>query len=156
MADLSVEIAQRIQSLVRGDVLAMSAYAVPDASDMVKLDAMENPFSWPGALREAWLNRLQTVDVNRYPDPEARLLCEKLRGVMGIADHHNLILGNGSDEIIQLLIQLVATDNAVVMAPDPSFVMFKNFNKAFKACRSLSSWVIFHLKFCQNEFKWES
>jgi histidinol-phosphate aminotransferase len=115
---------EQIKTLFRAEVLALSAYKVTDARGFIKLDAMENPFSWPEDIKQQWLKSLTDCALNRYPDPEARQLCLTLRQNNGIADEHGLILGNGSDEIIQMLLMALPT-GAGVLAPDPSFVMYK-------------------------------
>jgi histidinol-phosphate aminotransferase len=60
------------EDLVRPEVLALKAYHVPEAQGMVKLDAMENPYPLPDALRRELAEHLSRVDLNRYPDPTAR------------------------------------------------------------------------------------
>ena len=55
----------KIDKLVRPEIRAMTAYHVPAANDLIKLDAMENPWSWSAELRAAWLDALQTVEINR-------------------------------------------------------------------------------------------
>ena len=44
-----------IDRLVRPRIRALRAYHVPDASGLIKLDAMENPYTWPDELRREWL-----------------------------------------------------------------------------------------------------
>jgi len=39
----------------------MSAYKVADAHGLIKLDAMENPYTWPEDIKTAWLDVLKTV-----------------------------------------------------------------------------------------------
>ncbi len=111
--------------LVRPELRALSPYHVPDSSGLVKLDAMENPYSWPGDLRDQWLQQLSRVSVNRYPDPAARPLKSRLRDTMGIPQGADILLGNGSDEIIQLLAMAFAIPGRSVMAPEPSFAMYR-------------------------------
>ena len=93
-----------IARLIAPEVRALSAYAVADATGLVKLDAMENPYPWPPELKDEWIDRLRAVDVNRYPDPKAAPLKERLREVLDVPASADLLLGNGSDELIQLLI----------------------------------------------------
>jgi histidinol-phosphate aminotransferase len=121
---------QLVQQLIRSDVQEMQAYAVPDASGMEKLDAMENPFRFPPedapeSLKSEWQQALLDVSMNRYPDPGARDLVAAIRNHHQLGDDVDVLLGNGSDELIQLLIQAVASDDAVVLAPDPGFVMYR-------------------------------
>lgn len=102
----------------------MTAYAVPAADGLVKLDAMENPYGLPQALRREIGDAVAGAEFNRYPDPAAPALLKRLREVMAIGPEHGVLLGNGSDEIIHIIIQSVARPGAVVLAPRPSFVMF--------------------------------
>ncbi len=111
--------------LIRPEIRALSAYHVPDAQGLIKLDAMENPYGWPAELIDAWLARLRNVPLNRYPDPGAAQLKARLRATMTIPDGAGLILGNGSDELIQLLILALAGPGRTVLAPSPSFVMYR-------------------------------
>ncbi|MFP4294228.1 MAG: histidinol-phosphate transaminase [Halothiobacillaceae bacterium] len=115
----------RVAQWIRADIRAINAYHVPPAEGMIKLDAMENPNPWPGELSEAWLQRLRQVPVNRYPDPGARLLAERLRDHLGIAQGHSLLFGNGSDELIQIVMMALAEPGRVVMGTEPSFVMYR-------------------------------
>lgn len=114
-----------IETLVRPEIRALNAYHVPPAAGMVKLDAMENPYTWDAALKAAWLERLRAVDVNRYPDPQGTAVKAGLRQAMGIAAEYDLLLGNGSDEIIQLIVMALARPGAVVLAAEPAFVMYR-------------------------------
>lgn len=111
-------------NLFRPEILAMSAYHVADAANYIKLDAMENPYSWPETVQQAWLEQLKDCPMNRYPDPEAKALATALRHSNGIPEQSGLLLGNGSDEIIQILMMALATGSSV-LAPEPGFVMYK-------------------------------
>jgi len=107
--------------VIRGDIRTLRAYAVPDCHGMVKLDAMENPYILPAALRRSLARQLAQVEINRYPDAGHDALREKIAAHEGLqADQ--VILGNGSDEIIQML--LLATDQGPCAVPRPSFVMY--------------------------------
>ena len=112
------------KEIVREDVRAMKAYPVPQAEGLVKLDAMENPYGLPQALQREIAEAVSRVAINRYPDPTAPALVRRLRETMRIPPELDLMLGNGSDEIIHIIVQSVARRGAVVLAPRPSFVMF--------------------------------
>jgi histidinol-phosphate aminotransferase len=112
-------------SWVRPEIQALTAYHVPDPGNMIKLDAMENPYRWPEPLIDEWLDVLRQVELNRYPDPSARSLTERLKQVMQVPAGMQLVLGNGSDELIQMLALAVAERGRVIMAPDPTFVMYR-------------------------------
>lgn len=113
------------QDLLRPELANMHAYYVPDSDGFVKLDAMENPYSLPVELREKWASLLKSVELNRYPDPQANDLKQALRTQFSISDKHELIFGNGSDELIQMLALAIAKPDACVLTVTPSFSMYK-------------------------------
>ncbi|RDH88850.1 MAG: histidinol-phosphate transaminase [endosymbiont of Seepiophila jonesi] len=116
---------KKLNQWVRPEIRALSAYHVPDPGDMIKLDAMENPYTWPDELRREWLDLLAGVDVNRYPDPQAADLKARLRVSMSVPEGAEIILGNGSDELIQMLAMSVAAPGRTVLSVDPGFVMYR-------------------------------
>ena len=122
---MSNSIEKIVEDLIRPEIRALKAYHVPDATGLIKLDAMENPYSWPSGMRQAWLEALRKVALNRYPDPDARRLRERLRTALGVPQGMEVLLGNGSDELIQVILMAVARPNAVVLAPTPTFVMYE-------------------------------
>jgi histidinol-phosphate aminotransferase len=119
------EISQKVARLIRPEIQALKTYHVPDARGLIKLDAMENPYPWPEALKPAWLERLRAVDINRYPDPAATALKARLREALAVPSGAALMLGNGSDELIQIIVLALARPGAVVLAPVPTFVMYR-------------------------------
>ena len=113
-----------ISSLFRKEILSISAYKVAEAKGYIKLDAMENPYTWPDDIKEKWLDELKTCPINRYPDPEARKLVGVIRETNEIPEQSEILLGNGSDEIIQILL-MALSENSTVLSPSPGFVMYK-------------------------------
>ena len=112
------------QDLVRPEILALKAYPVAPADGMVKLDAMENPYTLPDALRRELAGVLARVEVNRYPTPSPQKLREAIARRMGVPRGMEILLGNGSDELIQMLITALARPGAKMMFPSPTFVMY--------------------------------
>ncbi|HVF64994.1 MAG TPA: histidinol-phosphate transaminase [Casimicrobiaceae bacterium] len=119
------DVRARVHSTIRSDVQALRAYDVAKASGLIKLDAMESPFALPEALRRRLAKRLASVPVNRYPDGPGDDVKDAIRRAMPVPDNAALILGNGSDELIQLITTAIAAPSACVLAPDPSFVMYR-------------------------------
>ena len=113
------------ESLVREEIRALTAYHVAPAEGMVKLDAMENPYRLPPELAAQMGARLADVAVNRYPDPSGARLKRRLRETMGIDPALDLVLGNGSDEILQMVSLALAKPGACVLALEPSFVVYR-------------------------------
>ena len=126
---MSKTISDSIKQWVRSDIRALSAYHVPPASDCIKLDAMENPHQWPESMVDEWLSLIKDVELNRYPDPSASALKERLRASMAVPNGADILLGNGSDELIQMILMALAGkdkngNNQTVLSVDPSFVMY--------------------------------
>jgi histidinol-phosphate aminotransferase len=119
------DIASRVARTLRPEILKGSAYHVPDKEGLIRLDAMENPYAWPDELRDAWLDSLRHLCVNRYPDPGAAELKDRLRRVLEIPADLALLLGNGSDEIIQMIALAAARPGAVLLSPEPGFAMYR-------------------------------
>ena len=113
------------ENLVREEIRALTAYHVAPAEGMVKLDAMENPYRLPAELAARMGERLADVAVNRYPDPSGAALKARLRETMRIDPALDLLLGNGSDEILQIVSLALAKPGASVLSLEPSFVMYR-------------------------------
>jgi histidinol-phosphate aminotransferase len=113
-----------IRSLIKEEVLAQKAYGVEHADCAVKLDANENPLAMPGPLRERFAARLASVSLNRYPEAGSPALAARFAQVFGVGANQ-VVLGNGSDELIQILCTAVARPGAEVMIPIPTFAMYR-------------------------------
>ncbi|HXF46294.1 MAG TPA: histidinol-phosphate transaminase [Burkholderiaceae bacterium] len=123
-----------VPSVIRDDVRALAAYHVADATGLVKLDAMENPYALPPELAQALGRRLSQVAINRYPPADPAPLKAKLARAFGVPAGMRVMLGNGSDELIHLIIQACARPGATVLSPWPSFVMYE-LSARFDGCR---------------------
>ena len=114
-----------VEHWVRPEIRALSAYHVQPATGLIKLDAMENPYTWPADLRDDWAALLRAVNVNRYPDPSAAALRERLADAMSVPSGMRLLLGNGSDELIQMIAMSLAGPSRSLLSVDPGFVMYR-------------------------------
>ncbi|KPN74925.1 histidinol-phosphate transaminase [Neisseria sp. 74A18] len=115
---------------IRPDIQSLTAYQVADLPEgFIKLDAMESPyhpFADNPALLDEWAELIKKAPVHLYPNPATSGLQEALRKAFDIPQQAKIALGNGSDELIQLLTMLVAKAGASVLAPEPGFVMYKH------------------------------
>lgn len=109
---------------IRQDVQSMHAYAIQDSVGMVKLDAMENPHSLPPELQKALGERLGSLALNRYPNGRVDDLRRALAAYAGMPEGFDIMLGNGSDELISLLAMACDVPGASILAPLPGFVMY--------------------------------
>ncbi|RYF65291.1 MAG: histidinol-phosphate transaminase, partial [Comamonadaceae bacterium] len=113
-----------ISTRIRQDVQSMHAYAVQDSKGLLKLDAMENPHQLPPELRRALGERLAEVALNRYPGARVDDLKQALARHAQLPAGCDLMLGNGSDELISLLAMACDVPGASILAPLPGFVMY--------------------------------
>ncbi|HYR05522.1 MAG TPA: histidinol-phosphate transaminase [Gallionella sp.] len=112
-------------TLLRREILDLHAYHVPDSAGYIKLDAMENPYPVSAVLRKEIAEAVAIAAINRYPDPAAASLKEKIRVLLGLPDEMGVLLGNGSDELIQLLALALNKPGATLLGVEPSFVMYR-------------------------------
>ncbi len=118
--------------VIRQDVQSMHAYVIQDSKGMIKLDAMENPHRLPLDLQAKLGQRLGALALNRYPDNRVNDLRHALAAYADMPEGFDVMLGNGSDELISLLALACdvppSVDNgfkvANVLAPVPGFVMY--------------------------------
>ncbi len=110
-----------IERLLRKNIRKLSGYAAKEIPCKVKLDANESPYSFPSLLED-----IAEIQTNRYPDPEASEL-KRAAARRWRVSHKNILLGNGSDEIIYYLI---TTFGGPVMYPTPTFSMYGIIAKA--------------------------
>jgi len=118
--------AQDITRLIKPQVRKLAAYHIDETPCRIKLDAMENPFPLPKALARETANAIKTTLINRYPDPSAKKLKQSICRMWGMKPE-NTILGNGSDELIQMI---VLAFGGPVVTPSPSFAMYSITAKA--------------------------
>jgi histidinol-phosphate aminotransferase len=122
---MSATLQERMKQVLRQDVQSMHGYAVQPSAGMVKLDTMENPFRLPEALRHALGERLATLALNRYPAERGNVLREALAAHAQMPEGCDIMLGNGSDELITMLAMACDVPGSVILAPVPGFVMYQ-------------------------------
>jgi histidinol-phosphate aminotransferase len=121
---------ESIRNLVRPEIARMSAYQVPSMPGIeVKLDANESPYSLPPERQKELAHALSEVPLNRYPDPQARELRAILASEYGVSEE-SLLFGNGSDEIIQILLASLSKpregrSRPSILYPGPTFSVFQ-------------------------------
>ena len=113
-----------INQWLRSDIQNIKAYHIPKSENMIKLDAMESPFLVPKDLMKPYLTYLSEAALNRYPDAGAEEVQQTLRSLMDIPNKLEVLLGNGSDELIQLM-ALACETGDTVLSLEPSFVMYE-------------------------------
>jgi len=111
------------QDLIKPAVAALQAYEPPRRPGHVKLDTNEHAYTLPPVVREAVLQALAAIEINRYPDPTANALRHTLAQRFEVTPEM-LLLGNGSDELIQMVLIACGGAGATVLTPSPTFSMY--------------------------------
>lgn len=113
----------KLLDLVRDKIKNLKAYHVENFDCPIKLHANENPFQLPVELQSQFQERLRNFEFNRYPDPETKALKAIIATRLGVPAEC-LMIGNGSDELIQLIMQIFCDSGDSVAFPDPTFAMY--------------------------------
>jgi histidinol-phosphate aminotransferase len=114
----------RHMEVFRKDVQSMHAYAIQPSAGLVKLDAMENPHRLSPELQAELGRRLGALALNRYPGERVNDLRAALARHAKMPEGFDIMLGNGSDELISLLAMACDVPGATILAPVPGFVMY--------------------------------
>ena len=113
-----------VTNWLRPSIKNLKPYQVVKTENMIKLDAMESPFIMPQILNKKYPSMLANAKINLYPDACAHKLKQTLISLMDIPSKLETLLGNGSDELIQLLL-LACEKNSTILSFKPSFAMYK-------------------------------
>ncbi len=111
-------------SYFRSNIDAMKGYAPgeqPKATRLVKLNTNENPYPFSPAARKA-LNEF-SGDLRRYPDPVATGVRRAAAAFLGLKEE-NIIAGNGSDDILTIVMRAFIGEGEKVAFPEPSYSLY--------------------------------
>ena len=115
------------EKFVSRKLLDMEPYSTNTYEHLIKLDAMEMPNDSNVINGSPVLNALSDLELNRYPDPNFQALRKQLLLTKNLdSSEIDVIIGNGSDELIQLLCLLTANDGqGKLLIPSPTFSVYK-------------------------------
>jgi histidinol-phosphate aminotransferase len=113
-----------IRTLIKEEVLSQKAYHVDPTPCRIKLDANENPLAMPAELRARFAALVASVELNRYPEAGSVKLASRFAKAFGVGADQ-VMIGNGSDELIQILCTALARPGAGIMIPVPTFAMYR-------------------------------
>jgi histidinol-phosphate aminotransferase len=112
------------KNIINKEIFRQSGYFAPEVTGAIKMDANENPFTIQEPLKRKLLERMSRIDFNRYPVAGAPELRERYAQYYGV-DKDMIMLGNGSDELIQILCLTLQGKIKGVLVPVPTFSMYK-------------------------------
>src|SRR5436853_6615122 len=113
---------------IKSHVRAIKAYTLEPLDAPIKINQNENPFGMPAAIKEEVLRRAAAHDWARYPEFVPRTLLEKLADYVGWRPNGTLagvMAGNGSNEMIQSVVNSVVEKNVLVVVPEPTFSVYR-------------------------------
>jgi histidinol-phosphate aminotransferase len=118
-----------VSRLLRRDLTELAAYAAPEPldefarrlgiqpADVAKLDQNENPYGCSPKVQAALANYSW---YHVYPDPEHRVLRDRIADYAGVPPEH-IVVGNGSDELLELTLRLFVEPGDRVLSASPTF-----------------------------------
>ncbi len=112
-------------SFERNNIRAMTGYTSgeqPDRADIIKLNTNENPYP-PGPAVEQALRAIQVQSLRRYPPPTATQLRESLARLHKVGTD-NLVVTNGGDELLRLVLATVVEMGDSIGVADPSYSLY--------------------------------
>ena len=112
-----------IINFVKKSVQELKPYHVENISCRVKLDAMESPYPLSEYLMKKVIEGIGRIKINRYPDPQASRLKSIISSQTGISAD-SIIIGNGCDELIQMILTVFGEEGDKVLFPAPTFSMY--------------------------------
>ncbi|TWU57352.1 histidinol-phosphate transaminase [Rubripirellula reticaptiva] len=116
-----------LDNLFRPALSQMLPYAPgeqPPPGSGIKLNTNENPYPPPPAVVEA-IRQAATGPLNRYPDPMANSFRQAAAEALGIPGPEWILAGNGSDEILTLLVRGFVGEGQKLRLPYPSYILYR-------------------------------
>lgn len=114
--------------LIKPAVRALGHYTLPPRQARVKVDQNENPYELPAAFKDEVLARMRAAPWGRYPEFVPRRLLEALAKFAGWR-HDGVLVGNGSNELIQVALSATVGEGTVVAIPQPTFTLYASMVK---------------------------
>lgn len=113
-----------MKNLIKESVINLKPYRVIEEEYTIKIDANESPYNILDNIGESILEELGAQRANRYPDNESLDLKKALVQYTGM-DEENILCGNGSDELLKMIIDAFVDKGDNVVTHSPSFAMYK-------------------------------
>lgn len=110
------------ESLIRPEVRELVPYKANYMPQLVPLDANESPFPWPEGMRKELLS--ENFSFNRYPDGAGQDLRQAIGAYTGTSPE-GILIGNGSDELIQLMLLTFGGLGKSLIIHPPTFSMYQ-------------------------------
>lgn len=113
-------------AFIRPAVRQMTGYTPgeqPQEQGYIKLNTNENPYPPSPRVLTALKDAITGERLRKYPDPTGRQFRLAASRVLGV-DPDAILIGNGSDEILTLLVRALVPEGGTVVAPTPSYLLY--------------------------------
>ena len=115
---------------IKPEVRALHGYHLTAYDCPIKLNQNESPFDVPDSLKDDILCAVRNKSWSRYPEPMQMDLVEALADHAGVQPE-GLIVCNGSNTLVQLVLGVVSTPGVQVVIPSPSFSLYGLYTDIF-------------------------
>ena len=115
---------EKNKKFYRDSLKELKPYDPHELPYKIKLNANENPYGLPEEIIEEILRKAKNLEYSRYPNANSVKLSEMVSSFWGLT-RDNIVIGNGSDEVIDYLIKAFSEKGRRIITTAPSFVMYK-------------------------------
>jgi len=126
----------KIKDLVRTEVFGLHLYEVESVLDrmldekVVKLDLNENFAAAIDVMEFLLLDACRDIDIRLYPPPYGGMIIKAISDFLGFSESE-ISVGNGADEVLDLLMKVFVKKNSKVLVVEPTFSMYDYFTQLY-------------------------
>ena len=126
----------KIEELVRKEVFELPLYEVESVLDrtlderVVKLDLNENFAAAIDVMKNLLLDACRDIDIRLYPPPYGGMAIKAISDFLGFSESE-ISVGNGADEVLDLLMKVFVKKNSKVLVVEPTFPMYNYFTQLY-------------------------
>ncbi len=118
-----------IEELVRDEVKRITAYQSSEKADyLINLSGNENPYPLPAKIKKNFKKTILETELNRYPEIWSTTLKQKIADHLNLTEK-NILAANGSDEVLQLIMETFLKPGELVLSIKPTFAMYQYFTE---------------------------
>lgn len=116
---------EKLLTLVKPEILKLSPYTIEMHPYRIKLNQNESPYDLPEEVKDALLEKVRELAWSRYPRPFPEELYDTLANDLQLDEEIGMVIGNGSNELLQMVLLASAPPGATVIVPTPTFTLYR-------------------------------
>lgn len=114
-----------VLGLIKPEVRRLSPYTLKAFPCRIKLNQNESPFDLPARMKDELIERIRGLEWSRYPKLIPEELHTALAATLHLNEGTNVLVGNGSDELIQMILLVLAAPGTKVVIPAPTYSPYR-------------------------------